>query len=112
MTQNADINSPYEPMTLQNDIMLYLQHVPSPISIDTLIELSGHPIVDVLNVMEGLRRKKLVSEKEGRGKGIYFADNAKLMELTKKGVSEEETKRVLKKIIDSYMVSPGKNDGR
>jgi formate hydrogenlyase transcriptional activator len=111
MTQNADINSPYEPMTLQNDIMLYLQHVPSPISIDTLIELSGHPIVDVLNVMEGLRRKKLVSEKEGRGKGIYFADNAKLMELTKKGVSEEETKRVLKKIIDFYMVSPGKNDG-
>lgn len=113
MTQNKpiiDMKSPQESISIQNDIMLYLQYMPSPISIDTLIEISTYPVIDVLNVVEGLRKKKYVSEKEEHRKGIYFVDNIKLMELIKKSVSEEETKQVLRKIIDFYTHSSSKDD--
>lgn len=111
MIRSSGIDSPHRLLKLQKDIMLYLQHVPSPVSIDTLIKLSGYPIVDVLNVLEGLRKKKLVSETEERGKGIYFADISRLMELTRKEVSSEETKQILKKIIDFHMSSPVQDSG-
>ncbi|HEX2967305.1 MAG TPA: sigma 54-interacting transcriptional regulator [Syntrophorhabdaceae bacterium] len=96
--------------TIQNEIMLYLQHTPSPMAIDTLIALSGCSVIDVLNVLEGLRKKKIVYERDGHRKGVYFAEKAKLLELTKKSVSDEKRKYILKKIIDFYMRSDADGD--
>ena len=41
----------------ENEIVLYLLHATSPVSIDALLALSGSPAVKVLSLIDRLKRK-------------------------------------------------------
>ncbi|MCU0579126.1 MAG: sigma 54-interacting transcriptional regulator [Desulfobacterota bacterium] len=80
----------------------YLLHTTPPVTIDTLCELSGAPVLPVLNVMENLRRKGLVTKKKGLPRGVYFPNPARLKPPESSGELDEPTRKALHRIIDYY----------
>jgi transcriptional regulator with GAF, ATPase, and Fis domain len=87
---------------INRDIVLHLVHLNPPVSIDTLIALSGAPAGTVLSFMEELKKKKLVSAQKGYRKGVYFLDGEDLTVLVQQLVSEEDKRRIIRRIIDFY----------
>ena len=64
----------------------YLLHATPPVSVDTLCALSGAPVLPVLNALEGMKRKGLVTRKKGTPQGVYFPNAARLVSLSVAGV--------------------------
>jgi transcriptional regulator with GAF, ATPase, and Fis domain len=87
------------------NIVFYLVHTISPVSIDTLSNLSGAPALQVLNVMEGLKKGKVVCEKKDYGKGMYFLNGTDLASFMQKEMPGEKTQEAMKKIIEFYTQS-------
>ena len=87
---------------IEKKILLYLLHIPSPALIDTLSSLSGATALQVLNVMEKLKRKKIVLEKRGHGKGVYFLGNTGIKEFVEKCSLQMGSLDVARKLIDFY----------
>lgn len=72
-----------------------------PISIDTLCSLSSNSPMKVLNVLEELKRKKLIYHKKGFPKHAYFVNGPELAVYLKKSIMDANKFRtVLLKIID------------
>ena len=86
-------------------IIYYLVHMTSPVSIDTLTTLTGASSVDSLNLVERLIKKKVVYERREYKRGIYFFDYTSLRNSLKDYISEDKTKKVIKRIIDFYLQS-------
>lgn len=89
----------------EKDIILYLVHTPPPISIDTLTSLAKVPAVKVLNVMEELRKRRIVYEKKECRRGIYFLNGMDLAGYIQEHITKEETRKVLRNIVDFYTQS-------
>jgi transcriptional regulator with GAF, ATPase, and Fis domain len=89
----------------ERNIVSYLIHTASPVSIDTLSALSEAPAMKVLNVMESLKKGKVVYEKKESGKGMYFLNGTDLATFIQKEMPSEQTREVVKKIIEFYMQS-------
>jgi hypothetical protein len=68
----------------QKGIIPFLIHGNSPISIDALIALSGAPAITVLNLLEQLRKKKILCERKGYEKGLYFLVGTEFANLSRK----------------------------
>ena len=92
----------------EQNITFCLAYIPSPVSIDLLSALAEVPVVKVLNIMESLRKKKIVQEKKEFGKGIYFFDNDDFAGFTGDGGLEKK-EGVLRGIIDYYIKSLPQN---
>jgi transcriptional regulator with GAF, ATPase, and Fis domain len=86
----------------EQEIVLYLVHANSPISIDQLSALSGAPAVRVLNFMEHLRKGKIVHEKKEFGKGIYFLNGADLLGFLQSRTSADARRTVVQKMVGFY----------
>jgi len=87
---------------IEQALILYLTYATPPVSIDTLSVLAKVPAVKVLNVMEKLKKKKIVSEKKGHEKGFYFLRDSTMTMFIQKQISKEERYRLLGKILDFY----------
>lgn len=94
------------------NIILYLVHTTSPVSIDTLSDLIDAPATKVLSVMEALRRRKIVHEKKGYQKGVYFLSGTDIADFVRKHLPEAsiDRKDALRKIISFYEQSPDDTD--
>ncbi len=86
-------------------ILAYLAFMASPVSVDTLILLSGASAVTILKVMAKLRKKKIVSQERASGEGIYFVNNTDLAQFVQGQISQEETQELLRRSID-YSLQP------
>jgi transcriptional regulator with GAF, ATPase, and Fis domain/tetratricopeptide (TPR) repeat protein len=82
------------------EIVLYFAYAAQPVSVDALSSFSGTSAVNVLNVMEKLRRKGIVCEKKGYGKGIYFPRDGSLTPFLREQIAGEEMAGVARRIID------------
>ena len=89
----------------EQTLVLYLVYATPPVSIDALSALAKVPAVKVLNVMEKLKKKKIVSEKKGYGKGLYFLNNTNVTDFIRKQITREEKHKILKNILDFYSQS-------
>jgi transcriptional regulator with GAF, ATPase, and Fis domain len=89
----------------ERNIVFYLVHTISPVSIDTLSALSGAAAVKVLNVMEDLKKGKVVYEKKEYRKGTYFLNGTDLANFLQKEMPNEKTQEVVRKIIEFYIKS-------
>lgn len=90
----------------QKEVVCYLVHASPPISIDALISLTGKPeIITVLNVVEGLRKKKIVCEKKGYQKGLYFLVDTDFGKFIRKSMSQSDTAQVIRALIEYYIQS-------
>jgi transcriptional regulator with GAF, ATPase, and Fis domain len=94
----------------QKDIIFYLIHMASPVSIDDLVSLSGAPIVEVLKVMDDLRRRRLVSENKEYGKGFYFLQDGELKTFARRYGTREEAEQSLRRLVDFYVSSADRGD--
>lgn len=118
MADNGKMRKSTERLLLALDdidkrIAFCLFHVANPVSIETLISLSGASVSKVLNLMEKLKSRNIVSEKKAPGKGIYFLDHIDvLLELAKLCSSAEVTHEATRKIIDFYTASPEESEER
>jgi transcriptional regulator with GAF, ATPase, and Fis domain len=86
----------------EKSIVLFLVYATPPVSIDALSALAKVPAVKVLNVMEKLKKKKIVSEKKGYGKGFYFLNNATAADFIRKQIAREEKNKILRNILNFY----------
>lgn len=86
----------------EKTLVLYLVYATPPVSIDALSALAKVPAVKILNVMEKLKKKKIVSEKKGYGKGLYFLNNATVVDFIQKQTTKEEKNKILRNILDFY----------
>ncbi len=87
---------------LHRDIVLYLVYTEPPVSIDMLTSLVGGPALRVLNAMEALRKRRLVTERRGYGKGLYFLTDSGLPEFAREHLPGEETGEALRKLVGYY----------
>jgi len=109
---SGEVNAKAAPVKLrrafdeqEQAIINCLIHMTSPVSIDTLTAISGASSVDTLNLMDKLLKKKVVNERKGYKRGIYFFDDASLKISPRDRPSEDETGKTIKKIIDFYAQS-------
>jgi transcriptional regulator with GAF, ATPase, and Fis domain len=82
------------------EIVVYFAYVPQPVSVDTLSSFSRTSAVNVLNVMERLRRKGIVCEKKEYGRGIYFPTDANLIDFLRDHIAGEEMAGAAGRIIE------------
>ena len=87
---------------VERDLLIFIHHLPSPASIDTLVQLSGLGVTGVLNAIETLTTKGFIFEKKGHGKGFYFANETSPPFLG----SDEHDLELIRKIIGFYENSP------
>lgn len=92
------------------EIVLHFVYSTQPVSVDTLSSLSGASAVTVLNVMEKLRRKGIVSEKKGFGKGVYFLRDPGLTSFVRERISDKEMGAVARRIVDYSAGSSSEGD--
>jgi transcriptional regulator with GAF, ATPase, and Fis domain/tetratricopeptide (TPR) repeat protein len=90
---------------IERTLILYLIYATPPVSLDTLSALAKAPAVKVLNFMEKLKKKKIVSEKKEYGKGFYFLNGVTAANFFRKQVEKEEKHEILKNILDYYIQS-------
>lgn len=88
--------------TGERDLVLYLAYAHIPISLDQLSTLSGAPAVKVLNLMEFLKKNRVVFEKKEFGKGIYFLNGADLIGLLCRHTSADVRRAAVEKIARFY----------
>lgn len=93
-------------------IVFCLCHITNnPVSLETLVSLSGASIMKTLNLMEKLRRKNVVCEKRAHGKGMYFLNGIdQLAGLIEDETSDEKTRNAIKRVIDFYTSSSEDSD--
>ena len=96
----------------EKKILLYLIYMPEAVSIDTLTSLSGATAFQVLNVMEKLKRKKIVLEKKGYGKGVYFLGDTGIKEFVEINSSQTESLDAARKLIDFYHLTNDKYENK
>lgn len=98
---STDINKLWQRLD-ENDraIVLYFVYANPPVSVDTLSSLSGASAVQVLNVMDKLKRKGIVVEKKGFGRGIYFLQDVNLAGFVQEQIVFSNMQEVTGKIID------------
>jgi transcriptional regulator with GAF, ATPase, and Fis domain len=89
----------------EQTLILYLVYAIPPVSIDALSALAKVPAVRVLNVMEKLKKKKIVNERKGYGKGFYFLNSATVANFIPKQTDKEEKRKILQSILDFYIQS-------
>jgi transcriptional regulator with GAF, ATPase, and Fis domain/tetratricopeptide (TPR) repeat protein len=82
------------------EIVLYFAYAPQPVSVDTLSSFSNTSAVNVLNVMEKLRRKGIVCEKKAYGRGLYFPTDENLIAFLRDQIKSEGMAGVAKRIIE------------
>ena len=85
----------------QRRILLCLMYSLDPFSIDTLMALSEAPAVSVLNVMEDLKAKCIISSK-GREKGVYTVKDQKFIHFLENNLFSKSSPEVLKLAIRYY----------
>ena len=90
---------------LSKDFILYLAHLPVPVSIDTLVSLSQASVMTTLNTIQRLKAKRVVMEKKGKERGLYFLNDPDPAGFVREHVSRGEANRALSRIIDSYQGS-------
>ena len=94
------------------EIVLYSAYADQPVWVDTLSALSGASAVTVLNVMESLRRKGIVAERKGFGRGVYFLRGSGLTDFVRDRISDIEMHEVARRIVGYCSQSPSEGDDR
>jgi transcriptional regulator with GAF, ATPase, and Fis domain len=89
----------------EQTLVLYLVYATPPVSIDALSALAKVPAMKVLNVMEKLKKRKIVIEKKGYGKGLYFLNNTTVVDFIRKQIAGKEKNKILGNILDFYSQS-------
>jgi transcriptional regulator with GAF, ATPase, and Fis domain/tetratricopeptide (TPR) repeat protein len=82
------------------EIVTYFVYAAPPVSVDALSSLSGASAVQILNVMEKLKRKGIAVEKKGFGRGVYFLRDAGLVSFVQEHMIDNKIEGVTGKIID------------
>jgi transcriptional regulator with GAF, ATPase, and Fis domain len=91
---------------VQKSMLLFLSHLTPPVSIDTLISLSGARPIEVLNIMESLKKKKIIFEKEALEKGFYFLSDLDFAGWLRTDIPGKERQDTMRRVIDFYLDSP------
>ncbi|QEM67033.1 hypothetical protein FO488_01905 [Geobacter sp. FeAm09] len=86
----------------ERDVLLYLVQGISPVSIDLLCVLSARSPVEILTVMDKLKKKKVVCEKKECPKGTYFLCESQLGEQIREYVPEEAMREAVCAMIRTY----------
>ena len=87
----------------ERGLLLFLNYLPQPISIDTLCSFSTTPVSNILDLMDKLKKKGIVQEKK-RGKRLYSLSDTALTDLISINNTSVE---VLKKIITHHEQTGG-----
>jgi len=91
---------------IEDELVLYISYLPPPISIDTLVSLSGASVLAVLNTIEKLKAMGFVAEKKNHIKGLYFlAGGPRPVGRLSEPAAAETGRNALKKILHFYDTS-------
>ena len=84
----------------EKTIILFLTHTSPPASIDILSTIIKATAVATLNLLEQLRKKRVVNESKEYGKGYFFLSDTLLRDFIITAVPLNETKHVLKDLLN------------
>ena len=87
---------------IEQKVFNYLCFLESPTTLDDLVDLTGISAVNLLNIMERLKEKNIIHEKEKTGKGVYFFDDS-IKGYIKKPIQACEKNELINKIIHYYI---------
>lgn len=96
----------------EKEVVLYFAYATPPVSVDALSAFSGTSAVNVLNMMERLRRKGIVIEKKKYGKGVYFPGDDTVTSFLRQQISAKGMEGVARRIIDHCTQSEPPGDDR
>lgn len=84
---------------IAKDVLLYLVYNPQPVSLDTLTCLANASAVKVLNVIDMLKKKRMVYEKKECQRGLYFLNGLDLVSDIQKHITKQKKEKVLRDIV-------------
>ena len=90
-------------------IILHFAYSTSPVPIDDILSLTKLPPVQALNVMEGLKKSRLVIEKKETGRGIYHKGDIDFQKYIRDHIPKRELDGIFKTVID--FITRFKTDG-
>lgn len=80
-------------------VISYLAYTTPPASIDIVSSITKTTAVATLNLLEQLRKKRIIDESKEYGKGYYFLSNTSLRDFIVTSASLSQTKHLLKDIL-------------
>ena len=86
----------------EKGVLFSLLHATPPVSLDMLSAVAGLPATQVLNIVELLKKKRLVKEDKACGKGFYFPDGQRVAGLTEASLADETARASLDRILGFY----------
>ena len=95
---------------IEEEVILYLSYLPSPISIDTLVSLSGATVLNILNAVEKFKTAGFVREKKDHAKGLYFFSGERPIGRFQESIRREAGRKALTRILNFYDTSAGRLD--
>jgi transcriptional regulator with GAF, ATPase, and Fis domain len=97
----------------QKELILYLTYLPPPVSIDTLVSVSGATVVVVLNAVEELRSAGVVIQDKEGGRGFYRLDDADATRsVLRDWATHDELQRVAERLRSFSPPAQDMEDGR
>jgi transcriptional regulator with GAF, ATPase, and Fis domain len=88
-------------------VIVLLAYLIPPVSIDTLVFLSGTPVVTVLTLIKKLMKRRVVCQRRESGEGVYFLNGmVGLSNFVDKHLSEQQTRDLLTKIKEKNLLGP------
>lgn len=84
---------------IEKFILTYLAYTNRSITIDHIISLSGLAPITVLNILEDLKKHRLIREKKETGKGVYYSYDINLQYYILKNAPKDELSDIIKKVI-------------
>jgi transcriptional regulator with GAF, ATPase, and Fis domain len=94
---------------IQDLIIMYLAYSTSPIPIDDILSLTKLPPITALNVIEGLKKCRLIVERKETGRGVYHKGELDFNKYIRENIPECEVERIIKTVI--YFITRFKTDG-
>lgn len=86
----------------EKGVMFPLLHATPPVSLDMLSAVAGLPATQVLNIVELLKKKRLIKEDKACGKGFYFPDGQRVAGLAEASLADQAARTSLDHILGFY----------
>lgn len=86
----------------EKDVLLYLVRGVSPVTIDILCILSPQSPAGILNLMDKLKKKKILCEKKECPKGTFFICDSDMENRIRDYVSAAKMRKIVKAMISAY----------
>lgn len=86
--------------------IVYLAHSNGPVSVDSLVLMSGAPITTILTLLRELKKRKAIWQERKTAEGVYLVNGTSLADFLQEHLTEKDARFFLEKIMETLQRHP------